>query len=445
MSPLAGMLVDDKRSITEVAKIAGIYGNLAEGRLAAIARLETWLERDEPNATEVAQVALARQQANIGAALVLMGHGEKVWPLLKHSPDPTVRSYLIERLGPPGVEVMVLAARLGEEQDVSARRALILCLGQYDRGLIRLAGREELVERLLGLYREDPDAGIHGAAEWVLRMWKEDEKLKEVETELATGRPEGKRQWFLNRQGQTLIVLPAPGEVTVGEEPFPDVHKDRVDWSYAIAAKEVTVEQFLRFQRNHIYGHVSPTEDCPVNNVRWYRAAEYCNWLSKEEGIPEGEWCYLQNKEGKYAAGMKLAPDWHRRRGYRLPTDGEWEHACRAGSVTPWSCGRADDLLERYAWFNGNSGGRSRPVGSLKPNEWGLFDMLGNGMEWVQGCYEWKDGKKYKNDIENNDIRTLRGGSFEFRSVGVTCATRGGESPTGMNDYAGVRPARTFR
>ena len=98
-----------------------------------------------------------------------MGKGEKVWPLLKHSPDPTLRSYLIERLGPGGVDPKVLTARLDEEQDVSVRRAILLSLGEF--GLDRLSQDRamNLLPRLRRLYRDDPDPGIHGAAEWLLR------------------------------------------------------------------------------------------------------------------------------------------------------------------------------------------------------------------------------------------------------------------------------------
>ena len=115
---------------------------------------------------------------------------------MKHSPDPTLRSYLIERLGPGGVDPKVLTARLEEEQEVSVRRAILLSLGEFGLDRLSLAERRNLLPRLLQLYRDDPDPGIHGAAEWLLRQWQAADELKEIDKGLATGKVEGKRQWY---------------------------------------------------------------------------------------------------------------------------------------------------------------------------------------------------------------------------------------------------------
>ena len=106
--PLADFLVDEKRSVSERGLIATVYGNFAADLPDAYARLEKQLEeKNAPDAPVDVKIALAKKQASIGMALLAMGKGEKVWPLLKHSPDPTLRSYLIERLGPGGVDPKV--------------------------------------------------------------------------------------------------------------------------------------------------------------------------------------------------------------------------------------------------------------------------------------------------------------------------------------------------
>jgi hypothetical protein len=443
---LDNFLVDEKRSVSERGLIATVYVSYASNLPDAYARLEKQLdEKSAPDAPVDVKIDLAKKQASTGVALLVMGKGEKVWPLLKHSPDPTLRSYLIERLGPGGVDAKVLTARL--EEEVSVKRAVLLSLGQFGPDRLSQDQRLNLLPRLLKLYGDDPDPGIHGAAEWLMRQWQAAEQLKEIDKALATGKVEGQRQWYLNRQGQTMMMVPRPEDFWMGEGE--ERHRQRIGRSFAIASKIVTVDQFLRFRKDHAYFQdYAPTSDCPMNMVSWYDAAAYCNWLSEGEGIPKGEWCYLPNKEGKYAAGMRTAPDYLRRTGYRLPTEAEWEYACRAGAETGYSFGEPADLLSKYAWFDANSMGKSHPVGSLKSNDLGLFDMHGNIWEWCQDVYErigqGGDGKGSE-DIRDTNSRVLRGGSFNNHASYVRSAYRGDNVPTDRNYLVGFRAARTFR
>ena len=130
--------------------------------------------------------------------------------------------------------------------------------------------------------------------------------------------------------------------------------------------------------------------------------------------------------------------------GYRLPSEAEWEYACRAGTTTRFSYG--DDPgytnLTDYAWYEDNSGGRTHPVGQKLPNPWGLYDMHGNVYEW---CNEW-----YSSDIETSvdsayidDSRVLRGGSFNYFPLNLRSAYRSSNSPEYRNYLIGFRISRT--
>jgi hypothetical protein len=233
-------------------------------------------------------------------------------------------------------------------------------------------------------------------------------------------------------------------------------HKKRIPRSFAIAAKAVTVDQFLQFRPMFDYQkEYAPTPDCPVNNTTWYHAAEYCNWLSEQEGLPPTEWCYEPNKEKKFEGGMRLASNYLQRTGYRLPTETEWECACRAQAVTARYYGESDELLGQYAWHVFNSENRSWPVGRLKPNDWGLFDMHGNVWVWCQERLN-RDapvpaGGSVTEDIEDHpsvsdtEARMLRGGSFYNPSVYVRAADRYWYVPTHRFRNMGFRVARTIR
>jgi formylglycine-generating enzyme required for sulfatase activity len=339
----------------------------------------------------------AKRQANAAVALLRLGRGQKVWPLLQHRPDPRTRSYLIHRFHPLEADPGRILAQLDTQRDDSVRRALILSLGEFSEQQLPPQQGGPLASRLLDLYAADPDAGIHGAAAWTLRQWERRPDLERIAGEFAVGEPVGNRRWFVNRQHQTFTVIPAPGEIVIGSPPYEagreggpegevEVQRHvRIDHRFAIMTHTVTVTEFLRFRKDFYYRDTfSPEPDCPINNLNWYEAAAYCNWLNEQEGIPKEQWCYLPNDGGEYAQGMRIAPDCLRRTGYRLPTEAEWEYACRAGSTTSRYYGQSPDLDNYYAWTVRLAlGGGTTPVGRFKPNDFGMFDMMGNIMEWI--------------------------------------------------------------
>jgi formylglycine-generating enzyme required for sulfatase activity len=177
-----------------------------------------------------------------------------------------------------------------------------------------------------------------------------------------------------------------------------------------------------------------------VNRVSWYDAVEYCNYLSATDGIEVDQWCYKRTKDGL----LEFVPDYRKRTGYRLPTEDEWIYACQAGSRTLFSLGEADEeLASQYAWWvrNGQAGGVPRcfPVASLKPNDWGLYDMHGNVQEWCQ------EVPTTPGALLNDIVAGGRGGSFfsDLRSLAWDQPFMLGRKSGAKN--IGFRPARSLR
>jgi len=235
------------------------------------------------------------------------------------------------------------------------------------------------------------------------------------------------------------------------------LHRRLIGYTFAVSTTHVTLEQFMRFDPNFV-GRKQlfrcPKPDCPILEVTWYEATAYCNWLSKQEDLPENQWCYVPNQNGRFEEGMQLAPDYLRRTGYRLPTEAEWEYACRAGSVTRRFYGESDELLEKYAWYSKNSEDRTWPVGTLKPNDLGLFDMHGNLWVWCQEKpldYLLFEGGKMVDETEEDPVihdrvdRVLRGGAFYTQAGDVRSANRFTVVLSYANITSGFRLARSFR
>jgi formylglycine-generating enzyme required for sulfatase activity len=346
--------------------------------------------------------------------------------------------------------------------ETSVRRALILALGTYSTKALSPTEREPLINELVELYRNDPDSGIHGAAEWTLRRLNQEGRLKEVDAGLSKLKDPGGRRWFVNSQGQTFALVEGPVEFRMGSPPTePDriaaneiPHRRIIPRRFAIATKEVTVEEYQRFVRENPGGdhadndQYSPDPKGPMNNVSWYHAVAYCNWLSRKENLSE---CYERNSLGEYAERMAIPADALRRAGYRLPTEAEWEYACRAGADTRRSYGLSVELLEAYARYQANSKDHAWPSGSLLPNELGLFDMLGNVHEWCQECLlpyrPGRDGPVF-DDINMLEYvqtaRLLRGGAFIDPASGVRSALRAWFAPANRISNFGFRLARTY-
>jgi formylglycine-generating enzyme required for sulfatase activity len=228
-------------------------------------------------------------------------------------------------------------------------------------------------------------------------------------------------------------------------------HRKRISRSFAIATKEVTVKQFLRFDPDFNYATTySPELDCPTNSVNWWDAAKYCRWLSDQEKVPQDQMCYPPIEQIK--EGLSLPVDHLEKTGYRLPTEAEWEFCCRAGTQTSRYYGNSSKLLHRYAWTANNSDYRLWPVGRLMPNDLGLFDILGNTMEWCAEKYRFyapeaggipsEDGTDTAK-ILDYETRILRGGAFLYQPSTGRSAHRHRYLPYRREPNFGFRVVRT--
>ena len=416
----------------------------------------------------------AMRRANAAVVLASVGQADAIWPLLRHRPDPRLRSYLVDRLASEFVRPDAAWTQLRETEDRSVQIALLLVLGEFaKRKLLSAAQTEQLIAELSSRYARHPDAGVHGACRWALEQAGAAAEVAKIDSAFAKGAVVGNRNWYVTRTGgHSLVVLDSQEPFLMGcevrerkrsrganrREESPR-HRRLISRRFAIGAHEVTVAQFHAFKKDHQLPREKAREDdAPVINVLWYQAASYCNWLSQQEGLPRSQWCY--DPEQAFASGMMLYPDYLQRTGYRLPSEAEWEYACRAGAITARHFGETDTLLPNYAWYTKNAQDRwLLPVGTLKPNDFGLFDTLGNTFEWCQErAFPFRTDRPMMSDLESvweaertinravddKSTRPLKGGSFFSFTRFVRDGYRRFNSPAYPSEENGFRLARTM-
>jgi formylglycine-generating enzyme required for sulfatase activity len=241
------------------------------------------------------------------------------------------------------------------------------------------------------------------------------------------------------RGGIAMVLVPA-GSFTMGsvagnpDEAPP--HRVSVD-AFLLDRHEVTqavYEELSGINPAHFKGAARPVEQ-----ISWAAAARFCNARSRAEGLTP---CYDEQ-----TAACNFEAD-----GYRLPTEAEWEYACRAGATGEYPFGDDARPLEKHAWFAENAAKTTRPVGEKRPNAWGLYDMLGNVAEWCNDIYDpaayaacaRQEPAVNPRGPAAGETYVLRGGAWNVTAAACRPATRVGEDP-GFQDACFAADAIGFR
>ncbi len=235
--------------------------------------------------------------------------------------------------------------------------------------------------------------------------------------------------------GLEMIYIP-PGKFLMGVDEGPidakPAHPVKLD-GFLMDQTEVTQAVYQKVMDANPSRQKNPKN--PVEQVTWSSAVKFCNARSTQESLNP---CYDTNT---WKCNFEAT-------GYRLPTEAEWEYACRAGSTNQYSFGNRAEELKAYGWFEGNSHARPHPVSGLKANRWGLYDMAGNVSEWCNDFYSPKYYRKSPTENplgpEEGEKRILRGGAWSSNTENCTSWIRNCDEP-GFTDVCLTMDSNGFR
>ncbi|MCA9192439.1 MAG: protein kinase [Planctomycetales bacterium] len=367
------------------------------------------------------EIELREQSAKANLAIVLfhLGQDEGMLELLGSKAGSQVRSELILRFAETHADAQRILDLLSRDDLMpEVEQALLLALAQYPNRALPDSRLPALRSDLMRRFHERRHPGVHAAVGLLYERWFGPAPVPERSvTQDGNEVPD----WYVTSKGQTMAVIPIPfssGKFDTRVDP--DLTILAVD-TRELTAKQIDFREFPRGdetrkqdllkarpeiqlpedirKRIPFYGDSSKYQYKPLALASWYDAVAYCQLLNELEGIPESEWCYLPNADGRFATGMRIASDFWSRTGYRLLSESEWTYVAMAGSDSAFYFGGDANLLKYFAWYSGNSWHRPAPTGQLMPNLYGLFDMHGNLAEW---CHD--------SDSQDDQMRTVMGG-----------------------------------
>jgi serine/threonine protein kinase/formylglycine-generating enzyme required for sulfatase activity len=397
-----------------------------------------------------------RHRARLAMVALHLGDSSMARAMFQLRDDPIHRTVLIDTFESWHGDVAGLTRLATATDDAAFRSGVCLGIGGIAPTEVTAEAKQLWQPLLAEWYQAQPDAGTHSGAGWALRQWQL--PLPEIP---SSAQPVNGREWYVNSLGMTMVRIPAGKFSRQVERRGAAPQEVRLTRPFFLCDRETSVGWFQRFMNDKDYPgdkpkswtgpskEKSPTADHPVQNVVWNDAVMFCNWLSHQEGLtpcyrPSGKKEQVPRPRSEEPAegekdGWELVENAN---GYRLPTEAQWEYACRAGSATAFSHGDDDSLLSKYAVF---SRSRTEPCGSKLPNVWGLFDVHGNVWEW---CQDWCSAYPAASSLDDPlgpqqaSTRVYRGGSWATGALPCRAAFRYGLPPSHRDLDLGFRVAR---
>lgn len=412
-----------------------------------------------PLPNQESESKLCVQQSRRITALAMLGDATKVKEALTQTENPELRANLIDTFSRHNMPQSWLVEQLEDSSNpLHLRRACASALALYTGN--HMPPTESL--RFQSFVLQSPesviDPGLRSAIEAVCIRWGLNvPRWPETNDELQT----------MHKHRMIVLRPTAPYlRGSMANEPGRDqkkevLHQIKLRHSFALADREITIEQakkLLKEYGNDLgYLDYAKSDDCPAINTNYYEAAKYCRLLSELEGIAESEMCYPEID--RINENMVLPANFMDRTGYRLPSEAEFEFACRANTLTARPFGFAKHLLSHYAWTFENANETAQPVARRLPNDFGFFDLLGNAFEWCQDTalekqnivnpYEWKADRLRVDDPIDSALplslnRITRGGSFLYQPTNARSGHRDFQAPQDVRVYLSFRIARTM-